>query len=76
MNETSEKIEEISGKIWENNVNEISGKFRIRFLLNFDRIIPNRIFIVFKFVDHLRNILKTLNYFLVKFKIISCIKIK
>ncbi len=38
------KIEEISGKIWENNVNQISEKFWIKFLSNFNWIVPNKIF--------------------------------
>ncbi len=33
-------------------------------------------FSVFKFAEHLRKILKTLDYFLVKFELISSIKIK
>ncbi len=36
-----EKIEKISGKIWENNINKILDKFWIKLLKNFDRIIPN-----------------------------------
>ncbi len=46
MKETSGKIEEISGKIWENNVNEIPDKFWIKCLGNYDWIIPNKILIV------------------------------
>ncbi len=76
MKKTLGKIEKISGIIWENNVNEIPDKFWIKFLRNFDCIIPIKIFIVFKFVEHLRKILKTLDYFLVKFEIISSIEIK
>ncbi len=45
MKATSGKIEEISGNILENNVNEIPNKFWIKFLGNFDWIVPNKIFI-------------------------------
>ncbi len=64
------KIEEISRKIWINNINEILVKFWIK-LRNLDWIIPNTIFIQFKFVEHLRKILKTLDCFLVRFELIS-----
>ncbi len=76
MRETSGKMKEISGKIWENNVNEIPEKFWIKFLGNFDWIILNKIFIEFKFVGHLRKNLKIFDYFLVKFEIIQSIEIK
>ncbi len=36
IKETLGKIEEISGTIWENNVNEIPDKFRIKFIRNFE----------------------------------------
>ncbi len=62
MKETSGKIEEISGKIWENNVKEIPDKIWIKFTGNFDRIIPNKVFIEFTLVEHLKKILKTLNF--------------
>ncbi len=71
-----EKMKEISGKFWVNNVKEIPDKLWIKFLENFDWIIPNKIFMGFKFVERLRKILKTFDYFLVKFGIISSIKIK
>ncbi len=71
------RIEEISREIWENNNNnEILNKFWIKFLKNFNWIIRNKIFIEFKFVEHLRKILKTLDYFLVKFELISSIEVK
>ncbi len=64
------KIKEISGKIQENNINKILDKFWMKFLGNLDWIILNKTFMKFKFVEHLRKILKTLNYFLIKFKLI------
>ncbi len=45
MKETSEKIEEISRQIWENNVNEIFWQI-LNKIGNFDWIIPNKNFIV------------------------------
>ncbi len=42
----------------------------------FDWIILNKILTEFKFVEHLRKILKTLNYFLVIYELISGIKVK
>ncbi len=39
IKETSGKIEVISGKIWENNVNEISDKFWMKFFGNFDELL-------------------------------------
>ncbi len=45
IKETSEKIEWISGKILENSINKIPDKFWIKFLGNFDWIIPNKMFI-------------------------------
>ncbi len=70
------KIKVISGKIWENNSNKILDKFWIKFLGNFDWIILNKIFVEFKFMEYLRKILKILEYFLVKFKLISSIEVK
>ncbi len=51
-------------------------KFWIKFLMNFDWTILNKILIEFKFVGHLRKILKTLDYFLVKFELIPRIEVK
>ncbi len=51
-------------------------KFWIKFVGNFYWIIRNKIFTKFKFVEHLRKILKTLEYFLVKFELISSIEVK
>ncbi len=51
-------------------------KFWIKFLVNFDWIILNKILIEFKFVGHLKKILKTLDYFLIKVELISRIEIK
>ncbi len=62
-------------QIWENNINEILSKFWIKFLVNFDWIFLNKILIAFKFVEHLIKILKTLDYFLVKFELITKIEI-
>ncbi len=76
MKETSRKIEEISVKIWENIAIEIPDKFWKKSLRNFDWIIPIKIFMEFKFVELLRKTLKTLDYFLIKFEIISSIEIK
>ncbi len=59
-----------------NNINVIVDKFRVKLLGNFERIILNNIFIEFKFMDHLRKILKTLDYFSVKFELISIIEVK
>ncbi len=57
-----EKIEEISEKIWENNINEILDKFWIKFLWS-------------RFVEHLKKVVKTLDYFLIKFELISSIEV-
>ncbi len=73
---TSEKVDEILGKIWENNIDEILDKFWIKFWGNFNRIILNKIFNEFKFVEHLRKLMKILDYFLVKFELISSIEVK
>ncbi len=45
-------------------------------LVNFDWIALNKILIKFKFVEHLKKILKTLDYFLVKFELILRIEVK
>ncbi len=71
-----EKTEEISGKIWENNNNEILGKFWKKFLGNLDWIILKIIFMKFKFVEDL--FLKNseyIDYFSIKFELISSIKV-
>ncbi len=69
-------MEEISGKIWENNINEIPEKFCKKLLGNFDKIILNKIFSEFKFVKHWRKILNTSDYFLIKFELISSMEVK
>ncbi len=66
IKETSGKIEEISGKIWENNFYEILDKFLIKCLGNFVWIILNKTIKEFKFVEHSRKILKTSDCFLIK----------
>ncbi len=63
-------------KIWENNINKFPDKFWIKFLGNFDWMILNEIFIEYKFVEHVRKILKKLNYFWVKFELHSSIVVK
>ncbi len=52
----------------------LTHKFWIKFLVNFDWIL-NKILIEFKFMGHLRKILKTLDYFLVKLELIPRIKV-
>ncbi len=69
------KIEKISGKIWENNINEIPDKFWIKYLGNFHWIFLNKIFIEFKFVENLKKNFKNY-YFLIKFELISSIEVK
>ncbi len=76
MKELWEEIEDISGKMWENNIDEILEKFCKKLMGNFDWIILNKIFIDFKFVEHRRKIVNILDYFLVKFKLISSIRVK
>ncbi len=44
--------------------------------MNFNRIILHKILIEFRFVGHLKNILKTLDYFLVKFELIPRIEVE
>ncbi len=66
IKEISGKIQEISGKIWENNINKILIKLWTKFLGNLDWNDLNKIFIEFRFVEHVGKILKTLDYFLVK----------
>ncbi len=73
-----EKIKKISVKMWENNINKIQDKFWIKifmeFRLNYSEF---KIFIKFKFVEYLRKIIpKSLDYFLVKFALISSIEVK
>ncbi len=62
--------------MWENNINEILKKFCKKLLGNFIWIILNKTFIELKFVEHWRKILNPLDYFSVKFELISNIKIK
>ncbi len=62
--------------MWENNINKILEKFCNKLLMNFDWIIMNKIFIAFQLVEHRRKIVNTLDYFLVKFELISSIKVK
>ncbi len=66
---------QFSFPLFENDRNQIINKFCIKFMENFDWIILNKIFIEFKFVEHLRKILKTLLYFLVQFELISSIEV-
>ncbi len=60
----------------ENNIQEILEKFCKKLFGNFDWIILNKIFIEFKFVEHRRKILNTMDYFLVKSELISSIKVQ
>ncbi len=71
-----EKIEEISGKFWENNINEIIDTFCIKFYGEFRLNYTEKHFIELKFVEHLRKILKTLDYFLLKCRLILNIEVK
>ncbi len=48
----------------------------MKFLGNFDEDILNKMFAVFKFAEHLRKILKPLDYFLLKFELISSVIVK
>ncbi len=74
------KIKETSGKNSGNsskNINSIIvDKFWIKFLGYFDSVILNKIFIEFKCFGHSRKFLKTLDYFLVKFELISNREVK
>ncbi len=66
---------QFSFPLFENENNQIIDKFYIKFTGNFSWIILNKICIEFKFVQHLRKILKTLGYFLMKFELISSIEV-
>ncbi len=57
-------------------MNGVKKKFWITFLGNFEWIILNQIFIEFKFMEHLRKILNTLDYFWLKFELIFSVEIK
>ncbi len=69
------KLRKFKGK-FDKIIKEILHKFWIKISGNFDRIILNKIFIEFKVEEQIKKILKSLDYFSVKFELISTIEVK